>query len=68
MRRNKLVITLVLGLSLVSITGCASWERAAKDFNSDISGGLSRVATVYDSNGNVIMQPLCFGIQPEHNR
>jgi uncharacterized lipoprotein YehR (DUF1307 family) len=54
MKKNKLAGMLVLGITLASLTGCASWERAAKDFNSDISGGLNRVATVYDSNGNVI--------------
>ncbi|KYD12424.1 hypothetical protein [Saccharococcus caldoxylosilyticus] len=54
MKKNKLAGMLVLGLALMSLTGCASWERAAKDFNSNINGGLNRVATVYDANGHVI--------------
>ncbi|EIJ79136.1 hypothetical protein PB1_16304 [Bacillus methanolicus PB1] len=53
MKKNKLAVMLALGLSLVSMTGCESFERAKKDIDSEF-GGLERVATVYDSNGNEI--------------
>ncbi|WP_025693065.1 DUF5052 family protein [Paenibacillus zanthoxyli] len=41
-----IMLTLVLG-------GCESWDRTVKDFGSSVNG-LSRVAEVYDANGNVI--------------
>jgi len=53
-KKNKLTVMLVLGMILMSLTGCASLERAKKDISSDFGGGLNRVATVYDMNGNVI--------------
>jgi endo-1,4-beta-D-glucanase Y len=56
MKKKKLTKMLILGASLISLAGCvpASWERAAKDFHSNINGGLNRIATVYDQNGHVI--------------
>jgi hypothetical protein len=54
MKKNKMAAMLVLGLSLMSLTGCSeSWKRAVKDVDSNF-GGLNRVATVYDANGHVI--------------
>lgn len=54
MKKNKLAVALVLGLVLTSLAGCSeSFKRTAKDIDSNW-GGLNRVATVYDSNGNVI--------------
>ncbi|AZS18379.1 DUF5052 family protein [Paenibacillus lutimineralis] len=38
---------------LFVLAGCESWDRAVKDFGSNING-LQRVATVYDQGGNAI--------------
>lgn len=36
------------------LSGCASVQREIKDQQSEWSGGLNRVITVYDENGKVI--------------
>lgn len=52
-RRLPLILSITISLiALFSLTGCKTWERAFKDFESSISG-LDRVVTVYD-NGEVI--------------
>ena len=47
------IVTLVIALAL-SMSGCASNQRAWKSFSSDMNGGLNRTVTVYDYNGKVI--------------
>ena len=41
---------------MLSLTGCASWNRMWKSFGSDISGGLDRTVTVYSYDGDVLGQ------------
>lgn len=54
--RKKLLI--VLGIAgclltiLISGASCSSCNRAIKDAESDLNGGLNRVVKVYDFNGN----------------
>ena len=54
--RKKLLI--VLGIAgclltiLISGASCSSCNRAIKDVESDLNGGLNRVVKVYDFNGN----------------
>lgn len=47
------VVVFVL-ISLYVMFGTQSGQRAIKDFQSDWTGGINRVVTVYDVNGNVI--------------
>ena len=47
-----LIVTGILILNSITITGCASWERGMKDLHSDFSGGLDRTVKVYDYYGN----------------
>lgn len=51
--KQKWLLISFLCLFLV-ISGCASLQREIKDTQSDWAGGLNRVITVYDENGNVI--------------
>lgn len=50
----SVVIVCVAVVGTVCLQGCASCSRAAKTFNSNMSGGLDRTVTLYDNTGNVI--------------
>ncbi|MCY8009721.1 DUF5052 family protein [Bacillus haynesii] len=50
---KKFIVTIAVLLLVVVITGCESWNRMTKDFDS-AHNGLERTATVYDQNGNKI--------------
>jgi hypothetical protein len=54
--KRKIKTCICVGLvSLLMCTGCtANWDREMKDIQSNWSGGLDRIVTVYDSAGNVI--------------
>jgi hypothetical protein len=55
MKKKLLAGILLAGLSLSTLTGCGeSWERTKKNLESEYGGGLERVLTIYDANGNVI--------------
>ena len=57
MRKRIIAITiLIIAIIVIILTfsGCASWDRAGKSMNSEISGGLNRTVTVYDNNGTKI--------------
>lgn len=51
---KKVFLGIFVILLSFSLIGCESWERTKKDLSSDFSGGLERVAVVYDANGNEI--------------
>lgn len=46
-------IAVALMFALV-LCGCTSIQRGLKDIDSDLSGGLDRVVTVYNANGEVL--------------
>ncbi|MFT0803692.1 DUF5052 family protein [Bacillus swezeyi] len=50
---KKFIVTITVLLLVAVITGCESWNRMTKDFDS-AHNGLDRTATVYDQNGNKI--------------
>ena len=54
MKKKLLVFSAIAVIAMLSITGCASFERGVKDTVSDVTGGLNRIVTVYDYDGNVI--------------
>lgn len=51
---KKLILAVVA--SIIFLSGCtsASFERDMKSWDSEMNGGLNRVITVYDYNGDVI--------------
>lgn len=51
MKKFILIIT-----ALLLLTGCESWKRTVKDFQSDYGGGLYRTVTVLDYQGDTIKQ------------
>lgn len=53
---KKLAIAAVFALALPSLTGCATWERAKKDFHSEMSDGLPREIVVYNIEGKKIFE------------
>jgi hypothetical protein len=57
MKKKLIAGILLAGLSLSTLAGCGeSWERTKKNLESEYGGGLNRVLTIYDANGNVIKQ------------
>jgi hypothetical protein len=55
MKKKLITGVLLAGLSLATLAGCGeSWERTKKNLESEYGGGLERVLTIYDANGNVI--------------
>ena len=53
MKKRIIAMILVL-ITVLSLAGCASWQREMKTISSDLGGGLNRTVTVYDYNGNPI--------------
>ena len=52
---KKKIWLIVIGLALMlSLSGCASWERAKKDTDSELGNGLPREIKVYNVDGKVI--------------
>lgn len=51
---KKIICGVLLCAITVSLTGCASCQRWRKSIASDVSGGMDRIVTVYDYNGNVL--------------
>lgn len=49
-----LAIIIILITILLGLTGCSSWDRTVKNWNSDLSGGLDRTVNVYTYNGEKI--------------
>lgn len=49
-------LILAVATSIIFLSGCASasFEREMKSWDSEMNGGLNRVITVYDYNGDVI--------------
>lgn len=48
------ILVIAILLIILSLSGCASWDRAGKSISSEMSGGLNRTVTVYDNNGTKI--------------
>lgn len=41
---------------LICLTGCASWDSAMKDWDSELSGGLDRTVKVYSQTGELLSE------------
>lgn len=53
--KKKALVVLAAALVATSLVGCGqSWERTKKNISSEYGGGLNRVITVYDQQGNAI--------------
>ena len=50
--KKKIIAMILVLITILSLTGCASMQRDMKTISSDWSGGLNRTVTVYDYNGN----------------
>lgn len=53
---KKLAKILCLALTIISLNGCSSCERAMIDLQSDMNGGLNRTIKVYTADGEIIAQ------------
>lgn len=51
---KKILVLLVAIIMVISLSGCASWDRFVKTWSSDVGDGLDRVVTIYSSDGTVI--------------
>ena len=54
--KKKIAVFALLAAMMLSLAGCASWNRELKSFESDISGGLNRTVTAYSYDGAVLGQ------------
>ena len=54
--KKKIAVFALLAAIVLALTGCASWNRELKSFESDISGGLNRTVTAYSYDGDVLGQ------------
>lgn len=52
--KKKIIAMILVLITILSLTGCASMQRDMKTISSDWSGGLNRTVTVYDYNGDPI--------------
>ena len=59
-RDSRVIIAAVLAvifcamLVLSGCTGCATWERSCKTWQSEVTGGLDRTVNVYSYDGTLI--------------
>lgn len=53
MKFKKTLLAGVIGLGVIAASGCASFDSAVKDHESNTTG-LNRLVTVYDHNGKVV--------------
>lgn len=51
---KKLKNMLIILILVITMTGCASFDRGIKDIKSDFKGGLNREINVYSYNGELI--------------
>lgn len=52
--KKKIIAMILILIMVLSLAGCASWQREMKTISSDWGGGLNRTVTVYDYTGNPI--------------
>ena len=52
--KKKIIAMILVLITILSLTRCASMQRDMKTTSSDWGGGLNRTVTVYDYNGNPI--------------
>lgn len=62
------VIILVIGLLVLTFNG-ANFQRAIKSWKSNYTGGLYRIVSVYDYNGNLLREygPAMIDISESEN-
>jgi len=59
-RRVKMIMLAVLCAAMLCLsllggcTGCATWQRSCKTWQSEVSGGLNRTVNVYSYTGELI--------------
>ena len=54
--KKKIAVFTLLAAMVLSLAGCASWNRELKSFKSDVAGGLNRTVTVYSYDGDILGQ------------
>lgn len=53
---KKILLILIICISTLCLTGCASWDSALKDFESETKGGLKRIVKVYSVDGQLLSE------------
>lgn len=53
---KKIILGTTLGVLATTLSGCATWDRFTKDWNSEMDGGLPREIIMYDINGKEIFE------------
>ena len=64
--RPIMMVSALLVMCIV-LCSCSTCERACKDYQSDVGGGLYRTVKVYDLNGNIVAEYTGkFDIETDH--
>ena len=53
---KKIICVILVIVTLLSLTGCASWQRFKTDVKSDFSGGMQRTIKVFTANGDLLAE------------
>ena len=56
MKNKKIVALVAFALCSCTLTGCASFQRSLKSWDSNMQNGLQRSIEVYDINGEKIKE------------
>jgi hypothetical protein len=58
MKKNylRLVVVLIAVIAVLFAGSCATCERCAKDWDSEINNGMERIIRVYDYEGDLIAE------------
>lgn len=54
--RKKLTLTVITLVSLITLSGCASWQRSLKGLSSEFGGGLYRELKVVSQTGETVYE------------
>lgn len=54
--KRKIIALFMTIMFAIGTTGCASLNRAATDFRSELSGGLQRTVRIYTPKGDLIAE------------
>lgn len=52
--KKKVLILVMVATMMASVSGCSSFERGLKDWDSELSGGLNREVNIYSMTGEKI--------------
>lgn len=56
MMKNRIKLIVILGVAIISLSGCAGWQRLKKSFSSSVNNGLERELVIVNQTGEKIYE------------